>query len=86
MNIYVLPNKNGSPRIGIKIMKKAASLAVVRNLIRRRISAHFLEQNFNFSNDIIIVISKKILSEKKEISDILMQEWKQSVQYLRNSY
>jgi len=84
--VYVTSNNAGRPRIGIKVTKKAVSLAVVRNLIRRRISANFLEQKFNFSNDVIIVISKKIFSEKKEISDILMQEWKQSVQYLRKSY
>ena len=35
---------------------------------------------------ILMVISKKIYSEKSEISDILMQEWTQSIKSLLKSH
>ena len=41
----------------------------------------------NLNNvQILMVISNKIYSEKNEISDILMQEWTQSIKLLLKSH
>lgn len=54
---YYLPNVNNSYRIGVTISKKVSKLAVVRNLIKRRIIAILIQQ-YNIKNlyDIIIVV------------------------------
>lgn len=56
---YYLPNTSNSYRIGITISKKVSKLAVVRNLIKRRINAILIEQ-YNIKNlyDIIIVVKQ----------------------------
>ena len=73
-------------RLGIKIFKNAIQLAVVRNMARRRIFATFRETADMTPRDIIVIISKKIYSEKNEISDILMHEWKQSLKSLKKFF
>lgn len=59
MCFYYLPNHNKSYRIGITISKKVSKLAVVRNLIKRRITAILIQQ-YNIKNeyDIIIVVKQ----------------------------
>ena len=73
-------------RLGLKILKNAIQLAVVRNLVRRRLSAEFRNTSVMKPLDVIIIISKKIYSEKNEISDILMHEWKQSLKLSKKFY
>ena len=75
MDIYIINNNLPHPRLGVKIFKTAIHLAVVRNMVRRRIFTKFRETINIKPIDIIVIISKKIYSEKNEISDILMQEW-----------
>jgi ribonuclease P protein component len=80
---YYKTQTNKTPRLGISISKKAIKLAVIRNLIKRRILEDFKIKSKNLNNiQILIVISNKIYSEKNEISDILMQEWTQSIKSL----
>ena len=86
MSVFLLNNNLACARLGIKISKNAIQLAVVRNMVRRRISAKFRESEDMPPIDIIVIISKKIYSEKNEISDILMQEWKQSLKSLKKSF
>ena len=86
MNVYIINNNLSHPRLGIKITKNAINLAVVRNMVKRRIHAEFRERKNVKSIDIIVIISKKIYSEKNEISDILMQEWNQSLKSLKKSF
>ena len=74
------------PRLGIKTFKSAIKLAVVRNMVKRRFFAEFRERSNIKSIDIIVIISKKIYSEKNEISDILMHEWKQSLKLSKKFY
>ena len=79
-------NNLGQARIAIQITKKAVKLAVIRNRIRRTIRESFrgcLGELGSF--DILLLISSKIYSEKHEISDILMQEWKLSIKSLQQS-
>ena len=86
MNVYITNNNLSYPRLGIKITKNAIHLAVVRNMVKRRIFAEFRERTNVKSIDIIVIISKKIYSEKNEISDILMHEWKQSLKLSKKFY
>ena len=86
MNIFIKNNSLRHPRLGLKVFKSAIKLAVIRNMVRRRIIAEFRERTDIKPIDIIIVISKKIYSEKNEISDILMQEWKQSLKSLKKFF
>ena len=79
-------NNLDQSRIAIQVTKKAIKLAVIRNRIRRMIRESFkdyLEELGSF--DILLLISSKIYSEKYEISDILMQEWKLSIKSLQQS-
>ena len=85
--VYYKIKINATPRIGVAISKKAIKLAVIRNLIKRRITENFKNISKNLQNvQILMVISNKIYSEKKEISDILMQEWTQSTKSLLKLY
>ena len=81
-----LNNNLGQPRIAIQITKKAVKLAVIRNRIRRTIRESFRDYLGELGSfDILLLISSKIYSEKDEISDILMQEWKLSIKLLQQS-
>ena len=75
MMVYWKFNSQVGPRIGVKVLKKHVTLAVVRNLIKRRLVSSFRRSFLDVNIDVIIIISNKIYSEKNEISDILMQEW-----------
>ena len=86
MRVYLIENDLKHARLGLKILKNAIQLAVVRNLVRRRLSAEFRNTSVMKPLDVIIIISKKIYSEKNEISDILMQEWKQSLKSLKKFF
>ena len=78
-----MPNNLDHARLAIQITKKACKLAVIRNKIRRTIREDF-KKNLSMCPpfDILILITNKIHSEKFKISDILMQEWKQSLKLL----
>ena len=83
LRLYVNPNTTDSPRLAIQITKKAIRLAVTRNLIRRKIKEDFRTNSAVLDKqDYLLIISSKISSAKHEISDILMQEWKQSLKSL----
>tara|TARA_B100000614_G_scaffold62493_2_gene55402 strand:+ start:378 stop:722 length:345 start_codon:yes stop_codon:yes gene_type:complete len=86
IRVYIVENDLTHARLGVKISKNAIQLAVVRNMVRRRLSAEFRNTSIMKPLDIIIIISKKIYSEKNEISDILMQEWRQSLKSLKKFY
>jgi len=86
MNIFIKKNTLTHPRLGVKTFKSAIKLAVVRNMVKRRFFAEFRERTNIKSIDIIVIISKKIYSEKNEISDILIQEWKQSLKSSKKFY
>ena len=84
--LYSVPNNLASARLGIQITKKAVHLAVIRNQIRRKIKANFaLICDLLPKHDYLVVISSKITSDKHQISDILMQEWKKSTELLLKS-
>jgi ribonuclease P protein component len=84
--LYSAPNNFSSARLGIQITKKAVHLAVIRNQIRRKIKANFsLICDLLPKDDYLVVISSKITSDKHQISDILMQEWKKSTELLLKS-
>ncbi len=86
IKVYVTPNSYLHPRLGIQITKKAISLSVIRNLIRRKFREEFkANQSILPPRDYLVIISSKITSVKHEISDILMQEWKQSIKSLSKS-
>jgi ribonuclease P protein component len=81
--VKYMPNNLGHARIAIQITKKASKLAVIRNNIRRIIREDFKKNLSTYAPfDILILITNKIHSEKPKISDILMQEWKQSSKLL----
>jgi len=83
LRLYAVPNTNDSPRLAIQITKKAIRLAVTRNLVRRKIKEDFRANSSVLDKqDYLLIISSKISSAKHEISDILMQEWKQSLKSL----
>tara|TARA_B100002049_G_C15860352_1_gene283125 strand:+ start:156 stop:527 length:372 start_codon:yes stop_codon:yes gene_type:complete len=78
-----MPNNLDHARLAIQITKKASKLAVIRNKLRRTIREDFKKNLSTYpSFDILILITNKIHSEKFKISDILMQEWKQSSKLL----
>ena len=78
-----MPNNLDYARLAIQITKKACKLAVIRNKIRRTIREDFKKKLSIYPPfDILILITNKIHSEKFKISDILMQEWKQSSKLL----
>jgi len=84
--ILYFHNNLNQPRLAIQITKKAVKLAVVRNRIRRVIRENFRGSLGELGSfDILLLISSKIYSEKDEISDILMQEWKLSIKSLQQS-
>ena len=79
-------NNLDQSRIAIQVTKKAVKLAVIRNRIRRMIRESFRDSSRELGSlDILLLISSKIYSEKYEISDILMQEWKLSIKSLQQS-
>ena len=83
LKLYASPNTTDSPRLAIQITKKAIRLAVTRNLIRRKIKEHFRANSTMLDKqDYLLIISSKISSATHEISDILTQEWKQSLKSL----
>ena len=85
--VYHKTKTNEASKIGVSISKKAIKLAVIRNLIKRRIIEDFKVKFKNLEHvQVLVLISNKIYSEKKEISDILMQEWTQSIKSLLKSY
>ena len=86
LRLLYINNNLGSPRIGIQITKKAVRLAVTRNKLRRLIRESFRSRSTELgSYDILLLITLKISSEKQQISDILMQEWKLSINLLQQS-
>ena len=59
---------------------------IIRNRIRRTIRESFRKQLTELdSYDMLLLITSKIYSDKHEISDILMQEWKLSIKLLQQS-
>ena len=83
LKLYTIPNSVDGPRLAIQITKRAIRLAVTRNLVRRKIKEDFRANYAEIAkHDCLLVISSKISSAKHEISDILMQEWKQSLKSL----
>ena len=83
LKLYTIPNSVDGPRLAIQITKRAIRLAVTRNLVRRKIKEDFRANYAELAKrDCLLVISSKISSAKHEISDILMQEWKQSLKSL----
>tara|TARA_B100001063_G_scaffold47828_1_gene41696 strand:- start:100 stop:435 length:336 start_codon:yes stop_codon:yes gene_type:complete len=63
--------------LGIRIAKKAVTLAVSRNSLRRKLRETYRKHSFiNNSYAILLSISTKIQAEKKDINDILLPEWK----------
>ncbi len=84
--MYFVKSDTKNSRIAIRIPKKHIKLAVVRNFIRRRLLNQFRESIPNHGIDVLLTISNKIHSAKNEISDILMQEWKQSLKLLEKFY
>tara|TARA_A100001011_G_scaffold393510_1_gene483493 strand:+ start:1330 stop:1662 length:333 start_codon:yes stop_codon:yes gene_type:complete len=86
IRVYVAPSSSLHPRLGIQITKKAVNLSVIRNLVRRKIREDFKSNQLILPvSDYLVIISLKITSVKHEISDILMQEWKQSIKSLSKS-
>ena len=86
LRLLYIKNNVSYPRIAIQITKKAVKLAVIRNRIRRTIRESFRSQLTALGPyDILVLITSKISSEKHEISDILMQEWKLSIKSLQQS-
>tara|TARA_Y100000996_G_C22258039_1_gene534675 strand:+ start:336 stop:668 length:333 start_codon:yes stop_codon:yes gene_type:complete len=84
--LFYMLNSEGSAKLGIQISKKSINLAVIRNKIRRNVRENFRTSQHSIGPyDILFVISSKISSEKHEISDILMQEWKSSIKLLPKS-
>ena len=84
--LYSVPNNLDSARLGIQITKKAVGLAVIRNQIRRKIKEDFRSIRTALpQQDFLVIISSKITSEKHQISDILMREWKKSTKSLLKS-
>ena len=84
--LYSVPNNLSTARLGIQITKKTVHLAVIRNQVRRKIKANFsLICDLLPKHDYLVVISSKITSDKHQISDILMQEWKRSTESLLKS-
>jgi ribonuclease P protein component len=84
--LLYLNNNLDRPRVAIQITKKAVKLAVIRNRIRRTIRESFRNYSEELGSfDVLFLISSKICSEKNEISDILMQEWKLSIKSLLQS-
>ena len=84
--LYSVPNCFESARLGIQITKKAVNLAVIRNQIKRKIKEDFRSIRSALpKHDFLVIISLKIASEKHQISDILMREWKKSTKSLLKS-
>ena len=83
LKLYAMPNSIDQPRLAIQITKKAIRLAVTRNMVRRKIKEDFrVNSTMLDKQDYLLIISSKISTAKHEISDILMQEWKQSLKSL----
>ena len=83
LKLYAMPNSIDQPRLAIQITKKAIRLAVTRNMVRRKIKDNFRVNSTRIDKqDYLLIISSKISTAKHEISDILMQEWKQSLKSL----
>ena len=83
IRVYVSSTSSSEPSLGIQITKKAISLSVIRNLVRRKFREEFKANQSSLpARDYLVIISLKITSVKHEISDILMQEWKQSIKSL----
>ena len=83
LKLYAMPNSIDQPRLAIQITKKAIRLAVTRNMVRRKIKDNFRVNSTRIDKqDYLLIISSKISTAKQEISDILMQEWKQSLKSL----
>ena len=83
LKLYAMPNSIDQPRLAIQITKKAIHLAVTRNMVRRKIKEDFrVNSTMLDKQDYLLIISSKISTAKHEISDILMQEWKQSLKSL----
>ena len=81
-----MPNDHDTARLAVLITKKAVNLAVTRNKVRRKIKEDFRTKCLSLPrHDFLVIISSKINSEKHEISDILMQEWKKSTESLSKS-
>ncbi|MBT3549459.1 MAG: ribonuclease P protein component [Gammaproteobacteria bacterium] len=86
LRLLYINNSLGYPRLAIQITKKAVKLAVIRNRIRRTIRESFRKQLTELdSYDMLLLITSNIYSDKHEISDILMQEWKLSIKLLQQS-
>ncbi len=83
LKLYAIPSSIDHPRLAIQITKKAIRLAVTRNMVRRKIKDNFRVNSTRIDKqDYLLIISSKISTAKQEISDILMQEWKQSLKSL----
>ena len=83
LKLYAIPSSIDHPRLAIQITKKAIRLAVTRNMVRRKIKEDFRANSTMLDKqDYLLIISSKISTAKQEISDILMQEWKQSLKSL----
>ena len=83
LKLYAIPSSIDHPRLAIQITKKAIRLAVTRNMVRRKSKDNFRVNSTRIDKqDYLLIISSKISTAKQEISDILMQEWKQSLKSL----
>ncbi len=67
----------------MRISKRAVKLAVIRNFLKRRLLNQFRDSMTSEKLDVLLIINKKIHSDKNEISDILMHEWKLCIKQLK---
>lgn len=64
----ILPNNLESDRLGFSFSKKHCKKAVLRNRLRRRISALYLKEGYNFKGrDIIFFTTDTIVKVEKEV-------------------
>lgn len=78
LSFYYIPNQNKSFRIGITVSKKVSKLAVIRNKIKRQISA-ILNEEYNPETylDIVVIV-------KSNVSNLNFNEFKTNIKKFIN--
>lgn len=72
LSFYFIPKQQANYRIGITISKKVSKLAVVRNKIKRQISAIIMQLiDDNWNKDVVIIV--KISARDKTYLDFEKQ-------------
>ena len=82
--LFILPNNQTQPRLGITVSKKVSKRAVDRNRIKRQVREYFrLNQNLVSNFDVVLIANPAAAKmNNKALQKALTNVWNKAGQYI----